>query len=318
MNLYLAVDAGGTKTDFLLADDTLTLARTRTGTIKRMRASAELAAANLSRALAELAAASGLPTSAITGTCVGTAGETVPLVTDWLRAAFAARVPGPLLILGDVEIALDAAFPGQPGVVAIAGTGSNVAGRTHAGEVTTAGGWGPALADQGSGHRIGHEALRRAFLAIDESGIAHDEADGDQAPTLLLPAILDFWDLESLGHLVEHANSNPDFSQLTNLVVACAQAGDTVAQGVLRREGEDLAYLVRLVISRLQSAAPDNSWLPPLAFTGSILEKVAPVREALTSTLQSSFPGHQVLPGVIDPIAGALYRARTMLPTSAR
>ncbi len=312
MSLFLAVDAGGTKTDFLLADSTRTLARTRTGTIKRMRASAELAAANLSRALAELAAASRLPTSAITRTCIGTAGESVPLVTDWLRAAFAARVPGPLLILGDVEIALDSAFPGQPGVLAIAGTGSNVAGRTHAERVVTAGGWGPALSDQGSGHRIGHNALRRAFLAIDESGVPHDQVDGEFAPTLLLSAILDFWDLDSLGHLVEHANSNPDFSQLTNLVVACAQAGDAVAQTVLRREGEDLAYLVRLVIRRLQSAAPDPAWTPHLALTGSILEKVAPVREALIATLRSDFPALDVLPGVIDPIAGALFRARTM------
>ena len=312
MSLFLAVDAGGTKTDFLLADSTRTLARTRTGTIKRMRASAELAAANLSRALAELAAASRLPTSAITRTCIGTAGESVPLVTDWLRTAFAARVPGPLLILGDVEIALDAAFPGQPGVLAIAGTGSNVAGRTHAGKVVTAGGWGPALSDQGSGHRIGHNALRRAFLAIDESGVPHDQVDGEFAPTLLLPAILDFWDLDSLGHLVEHANSNPDFSQLTNLVVACAQAGDAVAQTVLRREGEDLAYLVRLIIRRLQSAAPNPAWTPHLALTGSILEKVAPVREALIATLRSDFPALDVLPGVIDPIAGALFRARTM------
>ncbi len=310
MNLYLAVDAGGTKTDFLLADDTRVLARTRTGTIKRMRASAELAAANLSRALAELAAASGLPTSAITRTCIGTAGETVPLVTDWLRTAFTTRVPGPLLILGDVEIALDAAFPGLPGIVAIAGTGSNVAGRTHAGAVVTAGGWGPALADQGSGHRIGQEALRRSFLAIDESGTPHDQAEGDTAPTLLLPAILDLWDLESLGHLVEYANGGPDFSQLTHLVLACAQAGDTVAQAVLRGEGEDLAYLIRLVIRRLQSIAPDPAWIPSLAFTGSILEKVAPVREALVASLQADLPTLKTLPGVIDPIAGALYRAR--------
>ncbi len=312
MNVYLAVDAGGTKTDFLLADDTRVLARARTGTIKRMRASAELAASNLSRALAELAAASGVPTSAINCTCVGTAGNTVPLVTEWLRAAFAARVPGPLLILGDVEIALDAAFPGQPGIVAIAGTGSNVAGRTHDGVVTTAGGWGPALADQGSGHRIGHEALRRTFLALDEAGCGHDQVDGDHAPTLLLPAVLDFWDLESLAHLVEHANTNPDFSQLTHLVVACAHAGDAVAQTVLRREGEDLAHLIHLVIERLQLASPDPAWVPPLAFTGSILEKVTPVRSALLAALRASFPRLAAHEGVVDPITGALFRARAM------
>ncbi len=70
--------------------------------------------------------------------------------------------------MGDVEIALDAAFAGKPGVIAIAGTGSNVAARDLLGEVSTVGGWGPALADQASGHRVGSQALRALFLALDE------------------------------------------------------------------------------------------------------------------------------------------------------
>src|ERR1700712_1851809 len=168
MAYFLAVDAGGTKADFLLADETRELARVRTGTIKRMRADAATVQRNLDDALASLTAISGVSMRAITRTCIGTAGESVPLVTDWLHTAFAAAVSGELLLLGDVEIALDAAFHGGPGVLVLAGTGSNVAGRAQNGSLTTAGGWGPALADQGSGHRIGHEALRAIFLAIDE------------------------------------------------------------------------------------------------------------------------------------------------------
>ena len=97
----------------------------------------------------------------------------------------------------DVEIALDAAFPGRAGVLVMAGTGSNVVGRTRAGELISAGGWGPALADQGSGHLIGLESLRAIFLAKDE-----------ERETLLLPAVLDFWQLSSLDHLVEYANAS--------------------------------------------------------------------------------------------------------------
>src|SRR6185312_2101972 len=117
MKLFLAVDAGGTKTDYLLADETRELARVRGGTIKRMRADAETAAANIDAALAELAAKSGISMSAVSRTCVGTAGDSVPLVVDWLREAIGARVGGELLLLGDVEIALDAAFPGASGVL---------------------------------------------------------------------------------------------------------------------------------------------------------------------------------------------------------
>ena len=177
MSYFLALDAGGTKTDYVLADETRELARVRTGTIKRMRVDAATACHNLESALAELSARTGISMKSITRTCVGTAGETVSLVTDWLRESITARVGGGLLILGDVEIALDAAFPGRAGVLVLAGTGSNVVGRTSKGELISAGGWGPTLADQGSGHIIGLQSLRAIFLAKDE-----------ERETLLFPA----------------------------------------------------------------------------------------------------------------------------------
>lgn len=308
MSFYLALDVGGTKTDYALADETREIARVRTGTIKRMRTDDLTATRHLESALDALTALSGVNMKSIRSTCIGTAGETVPLVADWLHAAFEQRVSGDMLLLGDVEIALDAAFPGQPGIVVIAGTGSNVAGRSHDGRLINAGGWGPALADQGSGHRIGLQALRATFLAIDE---ALDDATCAR-PTQLLPAILNFWNLASREHLIEYANSipAPDFSALTELVMATAEAGDATAKAVLQREGESLAYLVRLTARRLRKLAPDLEWVPSLAFTGSILEKVAPVREALMASLRAEFPAIQTPSEVIDPIAGAIWRAR--------
>ncbi len=188
----------------------------------------------------------------------------------------------------------------------MAGTGSNVAGRMSNGTLITAGGWGPELADQGSGHKIGREGLRAAFLAKDE-----------QHPTLLLDAVLDFWQLASIDLLVEYANSRPapDFSRLTEIILHCANRGDAVAAEVLRREGEDLAHLVRIVIRRIQAASPTSAELPSLAFTGSIMEKVQPVRDALIASVRSEFPTLHTLDGVIDPIAGALWRARTSHPS---
>jgi glucosamine kinase len=301
MSYFLAIDAGGTKTDYVLADETQELARVRSGTIKRMRTDEDSAARNLHQALAELTTVSGIPMSAIGRTCIGTAGETVRLVTDWLRAAFGARVAGELILLGDVEIALDAAFFGQPGVLVLAGTGSNVAGRDVNGAVSRAGGWGPALADQGSGNRIGQNALRAMFLGLDEG-----------RPTSLLAAVKDFWKLHSIDEIIGCANQipSPDFSQLTHLVLRCAEDGDEISQIVLQKEGEDLGYLVRLVMRRLCAASPDREWIPQLAFTGSIMEKIDRLRGSLIASVQSEFPTLQVVDGVVDPIAGALWRAR--------
>jgi N-acetylglucosamine kinase-like BadF-type ATPase len=301
MSFFLALDAGGTKTDYVLADETDELARVRTGTIKRMRTDVETAAQNLDSALRLLTAQSGVSMQSITRTCVGTAGESIPLVADWLRSAFRSRVSGELLLLGDVEIALDAAFPGEAGVLVLAGTGSNVAGRTSTGGLISAGGWGPALADQGSGQKIGLESLRAALLAKDEG-----------RSTRLLLDLMDFWQLTTLDLLVEHANSipPPDFSRLTELVLRAAELGDEVAVEVLRREGEALAYLARLVMRRLQHEVGNHEWIPPIAFAGSIMEKVPPVRTALIDAIQREFGDIRMIAGVVDPIAGAVWRAR--------
>jgi glucosamine kinase len=301
MSLFLALDAGGTKTDYVLVDETSELARVRTGTIKRMRTDAETAAQNLDSALRQLTAQSGMSMQSITRTCVGTAGESVPLVVDWLRRAITSRVSGELVLIGDVEIALDAAFPEEAGVLVLAGTGSNVAARTTTGVLISAGGWGPALADQGSGQRIGLESLRAIFLARDEG-----------RSTRLLQDVMDYWQLTTLDLLVEHANSipPPDFSKLVELVMRAAELGDEVATEVLRREGESLAYLVRLVMRQLQITASTKDWVPPIAFAGSIMEKVSPVRTALIAAVQQEFGEIRTIPGVVDPIAGAIRRAR--------
>ncbi|HLJ79437.1 MAG TPA: BadF/BadG/BcrA/BcrD ATPase family protein [Acidobacteriaceae bacterium] len=302
MEYFLGVDAGGTKAEFVLGDATRELARVRTGTIKRMKADAATAEENLEAGLRQLQEKTGIAPDSITRCCIGTAGETVALVTDWLRDAFARHVGGELVILGDVEIALNSAFFGKRGVLVLAGTGSNVAGRAANGNIVRAGGWGPALADQGSGHFIGLESLRRGFLAIDQ-----------QRETRVLDDAQRFWRLASRADLIEYANANPapEYSRLTPLVVEAAQQGDAVAREVLEQAGADLAYLAGLVIERIRGIEGEAAFAPPaVAVAGSILEKVPPVRDAMTAALRKTWPQIVVLDQPADPPAGALWAAR--------
>jgi N-acetylglucosamine kinase-like BadF-type ATPase len=298
---FLGVDLGGTKTEYVLADETRELARVKGGTIKRMRTDEATADENFAKALQDLEAAGGVPVRDVTRSCVGAAGITVALVTDWIHKVFTRHVGGSLILVGDVEIALDAAFFGGPGVLVMAGTGSNVAGRSASGKLTTAGGWGPALSDQGSGARIGSQALRDMVLARDEG-----------RESTLYPAVMKLWNLKTFDELVGYANRipSPDFTKLAPAVVACAEAGDDVAKGVLRREAEELAHLARLVIERLRREDAQPDWVPELAFTGSILEHVTLIREGIVLALRRDLPTLKVVPGVVDPTLGALWRAR--------
>jgi N-acetylglucosamine kinase-like BadF-type ATPase len=201
-----------------------------------------------------------------------------------------------------VQIALEAAFPGGPGMLVLSGTGSNVAGRGADGKIVTAGGWGPMLADQGAGYWIGLEALRRGFLAIDQ-----------QRRTSLLELARDYWHLSSVEALIEFANAEPrpHFADITPLVVQCAAEGDEIAGSILDRSGKDLACLARIVIERVMSAEDELHPLPAVAIAGSVLGKIERVRDALMASLRLHYPTIQFVLEPADPVVGALHYART-------
>jgi N-acetylglucosamine kinase-like BadF-type ATPase len=223
-------------------------------------------------------------------------------VAEWLRTRHKQFAAGELILCGDEEIALDAAFQGGRGVLALAGTGNNVIGRTADGRRASAGGWGPVLGDEGSGHWIGLEGVRAIFRAIDQ-----------RRSTTLENAVLQAWSLESLKHLIQRGNSTDlrDFATLAPLVVDCAANGDVVASEVLRRAGQELGRLVELVIRHMEEMEGSAFIVPNVALAGSILGNVAAVRQAMEASLQQSWPQITVAGSAVDPILGALWRART-------
>jgi glucosamine kinase len=299
MSLFLAIDAGGTKTRCLLADESQVLGRATTGSVKLMRVGEAEASARLRAMLTEVSLAAGVALSEITQTCIGLAGLTIDAVRQWAEREIGDVVGGNLLLAGDEEIALDGAFHGGPGILIIAGTGSNVLGRAADGEMYHAGGWGPALGDEGSGFWIGQEALRAGFWAKDRC-----------VATNLLTEIGEFWGAKSLGEIVEMANARPgpDLPALAPVVVRCAEAGDELAMAVLERAGVELAEQVALVALKMQESGRQHKI--EAAYTGSVLEHISPVRSAMVKALKASSPSVKVVEGAVDSLEGALWRAR--------
>jgi N-acetylglucosamine kinase-like BadF-type ATPase len=327
MPYFLAIDAGGTKTNCLLADETRVLARASTGSVKLMRVSGQEASARLRSVLGEVAASANVSLGNITRTCVGLAGLTIPAVRAWATNAISAQVSGDLILLGDEEIALDAAFAGGPGILVIAGTGSNVIGRARNGTVHQAGGWGPILGDEGAGYWIGLEAIRAALRARDadppHSTIqASSEKVEDTPSSNLLYEIQRHWNLNSLADLVAFANHRgdaqrpaPDFASLAPTVAHAADHGNPIATNILKCAGEDLAALVTLVARKISANVDFSaSNLEPgnleIAYTGSVLTHIALVRAAMIDRLGFTAPTARVQASAVDPLEGALWRAR--------
>ena len=302
MAYFLGLDAGATRTRCVLADDHNILARVSNGTIKIMHRSVEDAEKNLDHLLGDVATESGISLDSIACTCVGLAGISVPCVADWVRNELHARVSGNILMVSDGAIALDAAFSGGAGVIVAAGTGSNVIGRASDGRVAQVGGWGPVVADEGSGTWIGKRAVRAVFDALDR-----DEE------TLLMKKIQEAWALPSIRDLVDVVNRipGPEFSKLTPVVVECAQRCDPDAIRILEEAGNTLGMYAVLAAKRVEKLESQGTALPEVAFTGSILSKIAPVREAMIAYLRRELPGIRIRMEAVDPVLGALWRARS-------
>jgi N-acetylglucosamine kinase-like BadF-type ATPase len=360
---YLAIDAGGTKTTCLLASPDRILARASTGSIKLTRVPEPEATTRLHAMLSEVSAAANIPLTHITRTCIGLSGLSIPAVRAWASRVLSSAVSGEIILLADTEIALDAAFPGAPGIVLIAGTGSNIIGRASGGSLHHAGGWGPILGDQGSGYWIGLEAIRAALRARDqestqpsstspeETHSTNPESPGapsvtaspswvgpkqpaEQPSAQLLTEIQNHWNLPSLPALIELGNHRgdatlpaPDFATLAPIVARLATQGNPIAAAVLHQAGTDLADQVTLVAIKMLAQnipakdleAPSmtvrSSWVgseAPLAiaFTGSVLTHIPTVRESMLARLAIALPTARVHPTPVDPLDGALYRAR--------
>ncbi|HLX85321.1 MAG TPA: BadF/BadG/BcrA/BcrD ATPase family protein [Terriglobales bacterium] len=305
MAYYLGIDAGGTKTRCVLADETVVLAKAMAGGSNIVRLGERQAREALQTAIRQVCSAAEISPSQIRAICIGAAGAARPEMAAKIRSIINELVAGGstrVEVVGDSEIALEAAFGAGPGVIAIAGTGSIVYGRDANGRTARAGGWGFAVSDEGSGHWIGRSAVS-AILS------SHDQG----RETALTALVLRSCRLETIDELVQWANSTPppDFPRLFPIVLRAAAEGDiegdTVARDLLADAGARLAALAVIVERRLMSGTEAGL---PIAMTGSVFRQSREVREAFYNVLRESFPEIVVLQDPVDPVEGAIARAR--------
>jgi glucosamine kinase len=301
MAYFVALDGGGTKTQCWVADDEKVLGRASGGTVKLMNVDEATATARLHDLLRAAATEAHVDLRQVTRTCFGLAGSSSDTVRQWAHRVIAELVSGDRILCGDEEIALEAAFHGGPGVLVIAGTGSNLIGRCTDGRRLGVGGWGPVLGDEGSGNWIGLEAIRAGLHAQDRA-----------VDTCLLTEIQRHWGLHSQAELVAFANARPrpDFASLTSVVASCADTGDALAISVLERAGQELAQQVSLVTSKMHHAGCPAEDALRVAFTGSVLAKIPRVHRAMEQALHAASSRIEVAQQPVEPLEGALWRAR--------
>jgi N-acetylglucosamine kinase-like BadF-type ATPase len=149
------------------------------------------------------------------------------------------------MVTHDAMIALAAATSGEPGIVAIAGTGSIAFAQNARGETARAGGWGYLFGDEGGAFDIVRQALRAVLR----------EHEGWGARTVLTPALIEAASASDANQLL-HLFYTPEWPRnrvagLAEIVDRMAEDGDPIAVGVLQNAARELAMLVGSVRRRL-------------------------------------------------------------------
>lgn len=240
----LGIDAGGSKTVALLATaDGRLVAESRAGGAN-LRTHGELVVEKiLHDVIDHVLEGQAVRPAAV---CLGIAGvdrgdDAATIRGVMRRLGFRERT----LIVNDALIALVAGAGRPTGVVLVAGTGSIAYGVNQGGMATRSGGWGPVLADEGSGYWIG----RRALIAI----MRH--ADGRGPRTALTPMVLESLGLSQPDDLVNEVYEGAERRQLVAtlgpLVETARAAGDAVAAEILREAAVELVHAAGSVITRL-------------------------------------------------------------------
>ena len=296
----LGIDGGGTNTRAVIVRGSHILARAQSGSIKRLRVGPEAAEANLRALLRDVFDRSGAAT--VHAASAGVASASMPGIHEWITTVFHAFGIKRSEVVGDEIIALDAAFHGGPGILQIAGTGSNCIGRAPSGARESAGGYSSTLGDQGSGYWIGLHAIRQALHAYDR---------GDD--TAVLDRVAAAWGANTLEELVNCGNEvpGPDFSALAPLINTLAEQSDPVALKILHQAAADLAEFILLVRQKLRTRHNLQEEVPA-AFTGSVLEKMPIVRNRLTELLTQSAPEMPFQQQAVIAVEGAIWRAQSL------
>jgi N-acetylglucosamine kinase-like BadF-type ATPase len=291
----LGIDAGGTKTVCLLADEHGTIVSRARGSGANLQAVGELQVEKVLHEVMEQAIGSlAVVPAAI---CLGIAGVDRPgdhavVAGIMKRIGLKARV----LIVNDALVALEAGAPGQPGVVVISGTGSIAYGRNTAGEAARSGGWGYVLGDEGSGYWIGRAALRAVLRAADHRG----------PRTMLTQMLLDHFEVaqpQALIHAVYHSHLSPAaIGALASSVQTAFREGDPAAIGILKAAADELEGSALSVARRLELMSEPFTFV----LSGGIFRAVPWLEQELSRRLPVTAPRSTTTLLTREPAEGAV------------
>jgi N-acetylglucosamine kinase-like BadF-type ATPase len=304
--LVFGADGGGTKTLGILADRAGTeLARMQLGPGNPNVAGVDAAARTLLDLIAGCCDAARKTPQDIGAAVFGLAGVgSIPVrnkLYEAVRSMIAAKSWSPMNVTIDTDarIALEGAFGGGPGVVIIAGTGSNLIGKLPDGTIGSVGGWGRVLGDEGGGYYLGLETAR---------AVARD-VDGRSHVSRLRALLTDRFGWDTRDRIIAAVYQEKfDLASIAPLVMESAAEGDAVAIDLLQQSAGHLVDSLAALVRRMPGVSPVG-----VVFIGGLIDHDTVYAEILRRMIVERVPGAEVHPALYPPVRGAVLMAQHLL-----
>lgn len=302
MRYYLGIDGGGTKTQFLLADETGHLVGSeRLGGVDFTQVGAAGVRAVLEAGLTAVLQQSGISQTSLAAVCAGIPclGEYAAWDEDCPRLLTAVFSGMPTRCLNDSVVALFGSLALKPGIHLVAGTGSIASGRDQTGNTARSGGWNEHFSDEGSCYWLG---LRACSLFA-------RQADNRLPRGPLYELVRRHFglarDLDLIAYFRDHLlGSRERIAALQVLLEKAAGQGDRSARQAYADAAAELALLAAAVRSQLSFPAADQI---PVSCTGGLFRAGALIFDPLRSLLDPEL--YDLVDPILPPAAGALLGA---------
>ena len=299
-DLIIAVDGGGTHTKAIAVDRKgKIVGRGAGGPANHVLAPIEVVKASLREAIGGAIETAGAGQSDVALIAGDTAGigylrDGADYVEGLVREYFH---DAPIYLVGDMVAGFYGALPHEWGVVATAGTGSSIYGRTRQGEPLQAGGWGHILGDEGSAYDIAVRGLRAAARAYDGRGNPTSLVD-------VFPKHFGAQDMIGVAIMIylDKAMTRDRIAEAARLVAEEARRGDAVARSVMEIAGRELALAVTTVARNLRLAHDDME----VSWTGSVFLAGDVIIEPFSAAVREAYPTADVRAPLMPAVGGAV------------
>ncbi|MCC5839706.1 MAG: ATPase [Opitutales bacterium] len=305
MDVYLGIDAGGTRTRAALVNDKgAVLGVGASGPGNPHNVGEPTAAKHLEEATRAAWADAGQKACPATHAFLGVAGTKTADDFARLRAAAEAKglaPAGAVRVENDLHNALAGGLGGAPGIALIAGTGSNCLGRDASGATCMCGGWGWLMGDEGAGFGLAAEGLRRATRS----------ADGRASRTRLLESALAYFGVSEPDALLTALYAGPwqpdRVAAFGPVVTRLAEEGDAGAGQVLRKGAAVLAGLVAATARQLEFPTGPN-----VVLLGGCLAPGGFYTAMVEAAIAKAAPSARLCKPLYPPLHGAVLNALRM------